>query len=125
MTNQKTPLFSQDQYIQLDINLYKLPTKPEIKQHVIPLQIPLNDKNSTEICIFVRDSKSAKLILEQKNVPNIKKVIDIKKLKTNYDRYEARRLLASSYDLYLCEANVIVYALRYLGSSFIKRRRFE
>jgi ribosome biogenesis protein UTP30 len=120
----KKDLIANESPITVEILLHKVPIKGNMKRKVIPLSKPIRDKDSTDICVFVRDSKIAKEKLQLASAPNIKKVIDIGKLRTHYKQYEARRTLANSFDLYLCEDTILLDVCNQLGSSFLRIRKY-
>jgi ribosome biogenesis protein UTP30 len=119
----KAQLLANESPITVEILLHKVPIAGNMKRKVISLAKPIRDKTSTEICVFVRDSKTAKEKLALASAPNIKKVIALSKLRTHYNQYEARRLLAQSYDLFLCEDTILPDVCHQLGSSFLKIRK--
>jgi len=81
--------------------------------------------DSTDICVFVKDpAKEYKQLFREKNVPNVKKVLGIESLKNKYSRYEARRKLLNSYDLFLCDEALSLALRRYLGKGFFKSKKY-
>lgn len=117
-------LIAQETPITVEILLHKVPIKGNLKRKIIPLAKSTRNPETTEICVFVRDSKTAKHKLQLASAPNIKKVIDLAKLRTHYNQYEARRTLAQSYDLFLCEDTILPDVCRQLGSSFLRIRKY-
>jgi ribosome biogenesis protein UTP30 len=120
----KNQLFAADHPVNVEILLHKIPIKANMKRKIIPVSQPIRDTERTEICIFVRDSKVAKHKLAVAACPNVKKVIALGKLRSHYNQYEARRLLAQSYDLFLCEDAILLDVCKQLGSSFLKIRKY-
>lgn len=124
MPGAKTQLFAAEHPITVEILLHKVPIEGSLKRKLIPLAKPIRNPDTTEICVFVRDSAVAKPKLSLAAAPNIKKVIDIKKLRTHYSQYEAKRTLAKSYDLFLCEDSVLGAVCKLLGTSFLRIRKY-
>lgn len=120
----KTQLIASESPVTVEILLHKVPISGNMKRKVIPLVKPIRDKKATEICVFVRDAKIAKEKLNSASAPNIKKVIALNKLRTHYNQYEARRVLAQSYDLFLCESTILPDVCRQLGTSFLRIRKY-
>jgi len=107
----------------LCVSLYSI---PETGSTGIPKMVPIRNslykEDSCEICLIVRDKLKAKLIKEE--LPNIKKILELDTIRTKYHRFDARRKLLGSYDLFLCDHS-IKYRLRaLLGKSFMKSKRF-
>lgn len=120
----KAQLFSNVSPVTVEILLHKVPIKANNKRKPLPLVKPIRNNKTTEICVFARDSKVAKQKLQEASAPNISKVIDLKKLRTHYNQYEARRTLASSYDLFLVEDTILPDVCHQLGSSFLRIRKY-
>jgi len=55
-------------------------------------------------------------------VPGITKVIGLEKLKKNYGTAEAKRALADSFDLFLCDAGVVEMMPKILGTIFYDKK---
>jgi len=54
----------------------------------------------------------------------LKKILSIESLRNKYDRYEARRKLAQSYDLFMCDENISLVLRRLLGKKFFQTKKF-
>ena len=91
--------------------------------------------DDVEICLFVKDpSKIYKEQVREMMIPNIKKVsqlilvisqiIGVKSLREKYNRFEARRKLVNSYDLFLCDDNISLVLPKLLGKIFFKPKKF-
>ncbi|KAK2196734.1 bifunctional Ribosomal protein L1 [Babesia duncani] len=109
-------------YVFIQIALTKVVTEV----HVKPLQIKLKHPIYTdkEVCIFVKDpQKHWKEIIKRENVPQIKKVIGVTKLKKKYKQFEDRRKLCRSFDLFLCDKAVCCSLPSLLGKVFIQRKK--
>lgn len=120
----KNSLFELEDNINLQISLHKIP-KSHPKKHVIPIPHSINDPSQCEICFIVKNAKVTKKFLKDQNVPNIKKVIDIEHLRTKYKEYEARRKLLGSYDLFICDARILLLLPGLLGKTFIKAKKYD
>lgn len=120
----KAQLFAADSPVTVEIMLHKVPIEGNMKRKTLPLVKPVNPKESTEICVFARDAKIAKQKLQLASAPNVKKVIDLNKLRTHYNQYEARRTLAQAYDIYICEDTILPDVCRQLGSAFLRMRKY-
>jgi len=75
--------------------------------------------------LFVKDpAKQYKELIQEKAVPNITKVLGIGSLRNKYQRYEARRKLLQSYDLFICDENISLVLRRFLGKNFFNTKRY-
>jgi len=52
-------------------------------------------------------------------------IIGLTKLRNNYNTFEARRALASSYDLFVADSRVCGFLPALLGKAFYKQRKYE
>jgi len=119
----KKNLIEPDYHILLSISFFSVPRRG---QTGIPISIKvpntLHPADNTEICLIVPDHY--KKILTKENLPNIKKIIGFKTIRTKYHQYEAKRKLLGSYDLFLCH-RTLRYKLRaQLGKVFQKVKKF-
>lgn len=92
------------------------------------VEIPNPILKNLEVCVIVKDDASDRIkkIFEPKrkltknkvknlNVPEIKKVISLTKLKTEFKQYAQLRELCDSYDLFLCDDRIIETMPQVLG----------
>jgi len=124
--DKKTPkqLINDIEPVQLIITLHSIYHKKRDKPYLIRIPHSLSS-DSTDICVFVKDpAKEYKELFREKNVPNVKKVLGIESLKNKYSRYEARRKLLNSYDIFLCDEALSLSLRRYLGKSFFKSKKY-
>lgn len=76
-----------------------------------------------EVCVFVKDPASN---YEDKlmSAPHVKQVISVEQLRNEYTQYEARRKLLASYDLFLCDRELVLVLRRLLGKTFFRKKKF-
>jgi len=109
--------------IQLVITLKTIPEKQSVKPQRIAIPHSLHPRESTEVCIFVKDPQSdIKKLFEEKGV-KVSKVVGLAKLKANYKEFEAKRKLCGSYDLFLADARITPMLPKLLGKTFFKKKR--
>jgi ribosome biogenesis protein UTP30 len=78
-----------------------------------------------DICVFVRDpAKTYKRLIKDADLPNVKKVIGVTKLRTEWGQFEARRKLLNSYDVFMCDDAISLVLTRFLGKQFITSKKF-
>jgi len=120
--SKKTQLFEEDDMIQLVITLKTIPEKQSVKPQRIAIPHSLHPRESTEVCIFVKDPQTdIKKLFEEKGV-KVSKVVGLAKLKANYKEFEAKRKLCGSYDLFLADARITPMLPKLLGKTFFKKR---
>ena len=85
----------------------------------------LRSDETLEMCFFVRDQDKAaiKEKLKANPIPGLTKVMSLKKLKTHYKRFEDRRKLVASYDLFLADDRIIPSLSKPLGKIFYQRKK--
>jgi len=90
---------------------------------MIPLPNPMYDEKS-EVCFLCKDpqKKWKEMLLQTHPVPGITKVIGLDKLKRNYKNLEAKRALADSFDLFLCDRNIAEMMPKILGKTFYQKK---
>eukprot|EP00741_Cyanophora_paradoxa_P024037 tig00021721_g23212.t1 len=121
----KSELFDDDAFIVLQITYKTVPKKNNILTPAqIPLKHTLHPIEETELCLFTKDpQREYKNMIEEKQVPGVKKVIGLSKLRAKYKTYEAKRQLSGSYDLFLADERIVRFLPTLLGKAFIQRKR--
>jgi hypothetical protein len=113
-----------EELIYLNFVLGKLPTKYSPRPVSIATPNPLyGEKYNTRVCIFVKDPRSDFKDLKLE-FPFKVKVIDIKKLKVNYERFEQRRNLLKEFEVFLCDYKIYFLLRRFLGKPFYSSRKY-
>lgn len=108
--------------VYLQFSLKKLPTEVHVKPLAVALSNPIY--KGKDVCLFVKDPQSRwKDIVRGLDIAEIKKVIGVKKLKAKYKTFEDRRLLCSSYDLFLCDRAVAPSLPSLLGKVFMSKKK--
>ncbi|CAI5708288.1 unnamed protein product [Peronospora destructor] len=120
----KTPLVEDIEYLSCILTRKLVPAKTSLKPIPITLPHALYDE-SAEICLFVKDDdkKRIKETLEKDPVQGVTKVMTVKKLRKNFSRFEDKRALATTYDMFLADDRVLPYLKGPLGTTFLPRRR--
>lgn len=87
---------------------------------------PVFDMEGGEVCLIVKENHEEyrEMLRAGKLPPQVKKVLDLKKLRTVYHQFEARRKLANSYDLFLVDKFARELAMPLLGVEFFRRKKF-
>eukprot|EP00004_Rigifila_ramosa_P027568 TRINITY_DN9031_c0_g1_i2.p1 TRINITY_DN9031_c0_g1~~TRINITY_DN9031_c0_g1_i2.p1 ORF type:complete len:330 (+),score=89.54 TRINITY_DN9031_c0_g1_i2:1-990(+) len=121
----KADLFADDgQVISVILGLKKLPTTKTLKPAKLELPTPLYSEVTTRVCLITKDpAEEYKKLVDEAGLLCITKVLDVTKLRKNFQRYEARRTLCESYDLFLADARVYLMLPGLLGREFFKKKR--
>ena len=122
--NMNLALRKEDEFFYLNFVFSKLPLSYSLKP--IPIKIPASiysDNFASKVCIFVKDPKSEFKDLEL-TFPFHCKVISIEKLKLKYERFNQRRDLVKSFDLFLCDSKVYLLLKRLLGKPFYEAKKY-
>jgi len=115
--------------------------KPQMKPKRIPIPHSLYQSEDGQmtsleeanICIFVKDEKSKKLLqeiqstseLSQKSshLRHIKKIIQLPKLRKNYNTYAQRLELVNEFDIFFVDDRILPMVGECLGKIFYKRKK--
>jgi ribosome biogenesis protein UTP30 len=119
------PLFAgSSETMQVMFTLSRVPDKRQQKPVLIPLPHPLFDESS-EVCFISKDPQKEykDVLIRQKPVPGLTKVLGLDKLRRNYKTAEQKRALADSFDLFLCDARIIEMMPSLLGSVFYEKKK--
>lgn len=128
---QKPQLLEQDELMYLIVSLKKIPQKPRINAHKVPLPHPLIDPltDPAELCMVIDDRPKSGLTkdaaskkIKSENIP-ISKVVKLSKLKTDYRPFEAKRKLCDSYDMFFADNRIVPLLPRLLGKQFFKKKK--
>ncbi|ODQ77106.1 hypothetical protein BABINDRAFT_163838 [Babjeviella inositovora NRRL Y-12698] len=95
--------------------------KPNFKPKSIRVPHSVHDLDNLSVCLFVRDDLIDSSLLEKiesSDIKNLSKIITGKQLKGEYKQYEAKRKLASEYDLFLVDDALMNSVPKTLGSIF-------
>lgn len=91
-------------------------TKLSDKMHRIPVRHPMSVLGANRaICLFVKDKAEAEKWLASNPITGLKKIISLHQLRTQYQRFQARRDLAAMYDSFLADERIIVMLPKVLG----------
>jgi ribosome biogenesis protein UTP30 len=118
----KRKLFGSDE----DVFLVIAKRAPDNKWSPAPSQfhLPHPIHTNSSICLVVKDPLiDWKERVKDKNYP-VEKVIGLKKLKTNYIRFESKRKLCQSYDLFLVDERVFPRSVYCFGTEFFSRNKY-
>ncbi|XVF14869.1 hypothetical protein REPUB_Repub09cG0098000 [Reevesia pubescens] len=128
---QKPQLLEHDEFLYLIVTLKKIPQKPRVNPHKVPLPHPLIHPSTdlTELCMVIDDRPKSGLTkdaaskkIKSENIP-ISKVVKLSKLKTDYRPFEAKRKLCDSYDMFFADRRIIPVLPRLLGKQFFKKKK--
>ncbi|KAI7859312.1 ribosomal protein L1/ribosomal biogenesis protein [Circinella umbellata] len=76
-----------------------------------------------EACLIVQDDKAKyEKALGQEDMKNVK-VYTVKELGDSYKRYEAKRKLAASFDVFLVDRRACTFIPKLLGKTFVERNK--
>ncbi|KAJ2631891.1 proteasome-interacting protein cic1, partial [Coemansia sp. RSA 1694] len=107
----------------LTITVKKMPTGARHKPYRIPLRVPVYNESSS-VCLITKNNSEAHIeTLKKLKIPQIKEIITLLQLKTEYKAYEARRLLLSTHELFLTDDRVVKSLPELLGVKFFKAKK--
>ncbi|KAJ2013299.1 proteasome-interacting protein cic1, partial [Coemansia sp. S680] len=107
----------------LTITVKKMPTNSRHKPYRIPLRVPVYNE-STSVCLITKNNTEAHVeTLKKLNIPQIKEIITLYQLKTEFKAYEAKRLLLSTHELFLTDDRVVKSLPELLGVKFFKNKK--
>eukprot|EP00939_MAST-03C_sp_MAST-3C-sp1_P001436 g1436.t1 len=121
--SQKKALLDDAEYVLLSVGLQKIPEKGKNKPYRIIIPNPIYDADQMDVCMFVKDSKEIKKRLEERPVACVKKVLSLKKLRSDYKDFEAKRKLCSSYDMFLCQDSILPMMPKAIGKKFFVKKK--
>jgi len=116
-----------EEFLYLNFVFGKLPFKFSLRPVNIPLKNSIYDseKFNTRVCIFVKDPRSAfKELSIYSELPFKVKVIDVKKLKEKYSRFNERRNLLKEYEIFLCDQKIYMLLKKLLGKPFYAQKKY-
>ncbi|KAJ2727032.1 proteasome-interacting protein cic1 [Coemansia sp. Benny D115] len=109
-----------DEPVQLVFSMKKLSASARHKPYRVPLRTPLYDETMS-VCLITKNSDEQHIEkLESLNIPQIKAIVPLEKLKTTYKAFEARRQLVAEHDLFLVDDRILTLMPEVLGSKFYK-----
>ncbi|XP_011494469.1 PREDICTED: ribosomal L1 domain-containing protein CG13096 [Ceratosolen solmsi marchali] len=126
-------LFDAEKPILLMINCVRIPKVP-LHQMRIALPHSLVSSND-DVALFVKDLKKGRRIdyentvyhfeniLQQHGCTQIKTVIPMNQVKTEYRQFEMRRRLLNSYDYFLVDGRISGHMAHLLGKTFREKRK--
>ncbi|CAG9865156.1 unnamed protein product [Phyllotreta striolata] len=130
----KNNLFEEEAFgISLMVNCHKIPNGKQ-KLLRIPLKHSLLTPDS-DVCLIVSEVKDIgnkehdkhiahyEKLLADKGVENIKKIITVHELKTEYETFEQKQRLADLYDSFLVCGKVSGKVVKWCGKIFYKKRK--
>lgn len=123
--SQKQSLIDTPDIISLQITVRKVREKGSNKPFMINIPHPIRDTNGLEMCLFVKedDKKELKQKLLKDPVEGLTKIIGLKKLKSNYSRFEDKRKLCADYDLFFADDRILPYLTKPLGKVFFEKKK--
>ncbi|TPX35782.1 hypothetical protein SmJEL517_g01917 [Synchytrium microbalum] len=118
----KNNLLDDGHIVWLMITTKLVPHQKTLKPTRIPLKHPLLPE-SAEICLITKDPQREFKDLLAKEGVKVSKVIGISKVKARYKPYEAKRMLATTYDLFLADDRILPLLPPILGKAFYGKKR--
>jgi ribosome biogenesis protein UTP30 len=108
----------------IQVGLEKLPVhvKSVVKPIAIPIKHSFRKDLAQGICLIVKDPQSNYKKYTDL-FPEITKVIGFSKLKAKYATFESKRLLCSSYDMFLADKAILPMLPKVLGKTFFEKKK--
>ncbi|KAJ2778349.1 proteasome-interacting protein cic1 [Coemansia javaensis] len=119
-----TNLLADDaQLVYLIVGVKSVAAQMQHKPRRIPLKAPLYGESSS-VCLITKSNDEAHVEkLRALKVPQIKEIVSMAQLKTEYKAFEARRLLLATHDLFLADDRIINSLPAALGVKFFKAKK--
>lgn len=129
----KKKLFDEEYPIFLQVSCIKIPNCPDRI-----LRLPLKSSlltDTSEVCLIVADLKKGRRVdynptvehyedvLRTNKIDNIKRIIPVNSIKTEYDQFELKRKLVNQYDLFLADGKICGHLSHLLGKIFYEKRK--
>jgi len=123
-TTTKKDLFEREEEFSVIINLRKVPENDKLKPIRIPIPNTIYGRDGVDICLFVKDPQAEwEEFLNNNPVKNVKKVVSLKSLRTDYKSYQHRRELLNQFDFFFADERIIPLLPPLLGSKFFDAKR--
>eukprot|EP00614_Pseudopedinella_elastica_P000853 CAMPEP_0172596378 /NCGR_PEP_ID=MMETSP1068-20121228/16158_1 /TAXON_ID=35684 /ORGANISM="Pseudopedinella elastica, Strain CCMP716" /LENGTH=352 /DNA_ID=CAMNT_0013395369 /DNA_START=6 /DNA_END=1064 /DNA_ORIENTATION=- len=127
----KKDLFESDgEKVHMVVTLKRVPTQDQAGPKPIQLSLPHpvhGPGGDCDVCVFVKKDDKAwvkEFLIEGENpVEGVKKVITLDALRADYARFEQRRDLLASYDLFLADDRILPMLCKTLGKTFFSRKK--
>ena len=120
-------LSDDNQFININIEVSRLPDIESLRVVSIPIPFPIYSKafNSRVFMIVKDPQRSIKEALDEAGVSDlpISKICGISKLSKNYNQYKDRRELLRQYDLFVADVRVVNMLPERLGKYFFEKKR--
>ena len=125
-TSNKNVLLTEASRVLVSIQLMQsLPGRQSKLKHRATLPHPLYTRDDQEVCLITTapQSKWKEVVRPEESLSNIKKVIDMNKLRKKYKSFEAKRRLATGFNAFLCDQAVVPFLPKLLGETFFARNK--
>mmetsp|Transcript_40037 Transcript_40037/g.62651 ORF Transcript_40037/g.62651 Transcript_40037/m.62651 type:complete len:349 (+) Transcript_40037:85-1131(+) len=125
----KTDLLEESPFIHLQIALMKVPELSSPKPRQIRIPHPLykaKEDDDVQMCLIVKDdckNSIKQLLMEDKPVAGLKKVLSLTRLKKDFGRYSDRRELLHAFDIFLADDRILPMLSKALGKKFYRAKR--
>jgi ribosome biogenesis protein UTP30 len=120
-------LSDDNQFININIEVNKLPELESLRVVSIPIPFPLYSKTfNSRVFLIVKDpQRQMKEKLDEAGVSHlpISKVCAVSKLSKKYNQYKDRRELLRQYDLFVADVRVVNMLPERLGKYFFEKKR--
>lgn len=134
---EKTPLLGNDTSVQVQFTLEKIPQNPSQKPIRVLIPHPLykidqEDDSASgleepSVCLIVKEESKPWVQEMIGNFPKemgfVKKVLGLQSLRKKHGRFEQRRLLLSSYDVFMADDRILPMLHKCLGKDFFKAKK--
>lgn len=116
-------LLSDDGFISLVVALARTPQEGRTKPFYAPLAHSLY--KDRPVCLITCDGlyKTVKENLKKEPVEGIEKVISLTKLKKEFSRFDDKRKLSNSFDLFLADSRLLHLLPKLIGAKFFDKKK--
>lgn len=122
----ESELCSVSSLLYLEVKFGKIPEKFSLMPVRMPIPHPFRDAANGELSVCVITKDPQRYFKDQINPMGLKsvtKIIGISKLRTKFKSFEAKRVLRSSFDLFVADSRIVPMLPKVLGKTFFAKKK--
>lgn len=119
-------LLGDDEQVYAQVVLKKIPGNPGVKPIHVSLPHSSRGGEGCDVCLIVKDDDAEwaeETLIDQKRAPSVKEVISLDRLRREFARFEQRRTLLATYDLFMADDRILPMLTKALGKTFLSRKK--
>ncbi len=120
----KQSLFEKEEDFSIIFTLRKVPQHHSNTPIRLPIPHTIYGREGISICFFSKDPKEKyEAMFQRSPVRNIKEVVTVKEVQTDYKAFQHRRELMSRNDFFLADKTVAALVSHHLGAKFFVAKK--